>query len=243
MSRNAATAGGFSRAVRSLPPGRAKLSGGFYSPGILEERESFSQLGAFVSSKRGSLEFGNGLHQVDGELIARAQAGNASAIGALYDQLHPGVFRYLSYQVGDRQTAEDLTSEVFLRLVKALPRYRPGQAPFAAWVYRIARNLVVDHARRARVRNHAAWDEAAVVQDELAEAAAERRLTADLLVRALQTLTAEQREVVTLRLVVRMPIAQVCQVTGKSESAVKALQRRGLQALRKTLTSWEVGYE
>jgi RNA polymerase sigma-70 factor (ECF subfamily) len=78
------------------------------------------------------------------DLIARAQRGHADAVGLLYDQHHEALFRYLWLKVGERPLAEDLTGDVFVRRVAGLPRYRPMQAPFRAWLDRIAHNLVMD---------------------------------------------------------------------------------------------------
>ena len=79
------------------------------------------------------------------ELIALAQSGDADAMGALYDQHHEALFRYIWLKVGDRHLAEDLAGDVFVRMLAALPRYRPMQATFRAWLYRIAHNLVMDY--------------------------------------------------------------------------------------------------
>ena len=175
-------------------------------------------------------------------LIARARAGNAASIGALYERYQAGVFRYLYYRVGDRQAAEDLTGEVFLRMIGALPRYRQGGVPFKAWIFQIARNLAVDHFRKQSVRDHVGLDEALVDPQEAVEEAADRSLTSEALKAALQSLTVDQREVILLRFVAGMPIAQVAGILNKSESAVKALQRRGLNALRKILDTWNITY-
>jgi RNA polymerase sigma-70 factor (ECF subfamily) len=180
--------------------------------------------------------------QLDPALIAQAQSGNAAAIGKLYETFHGGVHRFLYYRVGDRQTAEDLTAEVFFRMLEALPRYRHGEIPIRAWIYRIARNLVIDHYRKMSVRDHQQLDESLSDPGVGPESTAERRLTSERLYHALLELTEDQRDVIVMRFVAEMPIAQVAEAVEKSETAVKALQRRGLRALRKILKNWNVKY-
>src|SRR5512142_728899 len=83
----------------------------------------------------------------DAALAVRASRGDVSAFGKLYDKHVDAIYRYVYYRVRDDAEAEDLTSDVFMRALKAMPRYEPRQA-FLAWLYRIARNAVIDRARR-----------------------------------------------------------------------------------------------
>lgn len=84
----------------------------------------------------------------DADLVKRAQGGDVDAVGELYDRHHESIFRYVQSRVYDRDLAEDLTGEIFTRMVTSLPGYRLRGIPFRAWLYRIARNLVVDHYRK-----------------------------------------------------------------------------------------------
>ncbi|MBN1310463.1 MAG: sigma-70 family RNA polymerase sigma factor [Anaerolineae bacterium] len=170
------------------------------------------------------------------------------AIGELYNRHWPAVFRYLYYRVGDRQAAEDLTAEVFARMLEALPRYRPTGVPFKAWLFQIARNLAVDHFRKVGKRVAVSLDPEMENQmvnhlEESPHARVERNLTNERLQSALATLNPDQRDVVIMRIIGEMPIREVAQALGKSEDAVKALQRRGLLALRSTLADWKVDYD
>src|SRR5712692_8989729 len=83
----------------------------------------------------------------DAALAVRASKGESAAFGLLYDKHVAAIYRYVYYRVRDDAEAEDLTSDVFVRALKAMPRYEPRQA-FLAWLYRIARNAVIDHVRR-----------------------------------------------------------------------------------------------
>lgn len=180
--------------------------------------------------------------QINKAVIIRAQNGEASAVGRLYQHLSESVYRYLYYRVGDRHAAEDLTGEVFLRMIQALPNYQPQLVPFRAWVFQIARNLAVDHFRRLSVRNHRPLDDALEAGNTPLERAAELSITSDSLRDALNELGDDQRDVIILRFVAEMPIAETAATLGKSESAVKALQHRALKTLRSRLEELKVIY-
>ena len=182
--------------------------------------------------------------QISKSLIARAKAGDSAAVGVLYDTYQADVFRFLYYRVGERQTAEDLTAEVFIKMIHALPQYRLQEnKPFRAWLMTITRNTAIDHHRRGKHKDHLTLDEGLVETAESTESQVERSLTGGHLEKALLTLTIDQREVVIFRILGEVPIAEVAQILNKSETAVKALQRRGLQSLRKTLTEWNLTYD
>lgn len=171
------------------------------------------------------------------DLIARAQGGDIDAIGALYDQNHEALFRYIWLKVGDRQLAEDLTGDVFVRMVTALPHYRPTQATFRAWLYRIAHNLVMDHYRKES--NHrstvAPYSETHRDAAEPLHTFIERKLTLDQVQAVLLSLEPLQREAVTLRFLSGLSLQETAAVMGKTEAAIKALQHRGLSAVRAAL--------
>jgi len=176
------------------------------------------------------------------DIIQSAKTGDLASVATLYERHRAGVFRYLFYRVGNRQTAEDLTSEVFLRMIRSLDGYRDRGISFQAWLFQIAHNLAIDHFRR----DHNSWEvellESLPANDPEPAAAVERKLTSESLQRALLKLEADQRDVVVLRFVVSMPIADVAQTLNRSEDAVKGLQRRGLIALRAVLAGSEVPY-
>jgi RNA polymerase sigma-70 factor (ECF subfamily) len=167
-------------------------------------------------------------------LIQRARQGDHGSIGWLFERYQPGIFRYLYYRVSDRQAAEDLTSEVFVRMLRALPDYQPQAAPFQGWLFQIARNLAIDYFRQSG-RNEA-LTENLKAPDPVPEAALDHALTHEELRSALSKLGDEQREVIILRFVLGIPIAQVAESLGKSADAVKGLQRRGLLALRNVMS-------
>ena len=95
----------------------------------------------------------------DAALARRAGAGEAEAFGALYDRYVEQVYRYVFYRVRNEAEAEDVTSDVFMRALRAIPKYEPRQA-FLAWLYRIARNAVIDRSRRQQAHPQVTFEDA-----------------------------------------------------------------------------------
>lgn len=179
----------------------------------------------------------------DGTLITRAQAGDSSAIIALYECYKQQIYRYLFYRLEDAPTAEDLTTDVFIRVIQSLPRFRDQAGTVQAWIFQIARNLATDHLRKQGVRAQVALDDHMADPNAAPDLAAERSLTIDHLQAALHHLTDEQREVVLLRFIDGLSIAEVAQTLNKTESAIKNLQIRGLKALNRILSPLQTIYE
>jgi RNA polymerase sigma-70 factor (ECF subfamily) len=173
----------------------------------------------------------------DADLIKRAQQGDSEAVGELYDRYNERIFRYVWARVHDALTAEDLTGEVFARMVAALAGYRFTGVPFGAWLYRIAHNLVVDHHRKEGGRVLIPLQHVEEHPGSMAnpDAVVDQLLKLERVERALVRLDPLQREVVVLRFVVGMPLQEVAQALDKTVAAVKSLQYRGLIALRAEL--------
>ena len=170
-------------------------------------------------------------------MIEQAQQGAVSAVGELYNRHHECIFRYVRSRVPDNHLAEDLTGEIFTRMLSNLPKYRPTGVPFRAWLYRIAHNLMVDH-----IRKRGRYDEVPLSRTEgLSEGsldpalAVEHKLTAERVRDALYELQPLQCEVVALRFLMGFSLKETSVAVGKSVAAVKSLQRRGLAALRTVL--------
>lgn len=174
--------------------------------------------------------------------LQRAKQGDPAVLTELFESHYGGVFRYLYYRVGDQHVAEDLASEVFLKMIAALPRYLPQQATFQAWVYQIARNLSIDHFRKANRYPQVQLEEDLLVEHADPLHIVEDGLTTEKLYRALAQLPDQQRDVIILRFISGLPIGEVAQTLHKSEDSVKGLQRRALGALRNLLTEWEVAH-
>jgi RNA polymerase sigma-70 factor (ECF subfamily) len=176
------------------------------------------------------------------EQVQLAQKGDEAAIRELYLRHRTGVFRYLFYQLGDTQTVEDLTSEVFLRMLRALPSYQL-RGSFQAWLYQIAHNLLVDYYRKEKRHVGLPLQEDLLADGDDPSEAIDHQLTSQRLQAALAQLNQAQREVLVLRFVSGLPIDQVAQTLKTSEDAVKGLQYRALIALRHILKDWNEPYE
>lgn len=173
------------------------------------------------------------------DLAAQARQGDTGALAALYELHRPAIFRFLYYRVGERELAEDLTSEVFLRMIRSLSASRKDGS-LRAWLFQVARNLVIDHYRKNSGRAPVALEERLTSTADNPIASVEQQMTSEHLNRALSCLPDDQRDVVLLRFIAGMPLADTAQALEKTEDAVKGLQRRALIAMRELLNRWEV---
>jgi len=171
----------------------------------------------------------------EARLIQRAKEGDPAAFAEIYDRYQPAIYRYAFYRVGDVATAEDLTSEVFVRLVEKIDRFTYRGRPLLAWLYTIARNLVTDYRRHAGRSLPLPLAEQLEAGTAEPEEAVERMLTQGRLVAAIACLTEDQRQVILLKFIEGLDNEAVARTLGKSVGAVKALQHRALAALRRTL--------
>ena len=176
----------------------------------------------------------------DAGLATRAGRGDAQAFGVLYDRYVDAVYRYAFYRVRNEAEAEDVTSDVFFKALRAIPRYRPRQ-PFLAWLYRIARNALIDRARRSRTQVSfedalAHPDADRVVDPDVSLLAASDSMT---LRAALAQLTPLQQEVVVLRYVEGLDTKQIGRIVGRRDGTVRGIEFRALAALQRLIPSRE----
>jgi RNA polymerase sigma-70 factor, ECF subfamily len=168
-------------------------------------------------------------------LVGEARAGDAWAFGLLFDHYHLPVYRYIVSRVHRPADAEDLTQLVFVKALEALPRYESRGVPFGGWLFRLARNTVIDHVRTRH--DHADLDAAethigsAAGPDEVTVA----RLELDEVADALASLTDEQRDAIALRFFAGLSAREAAEVMGKQEGTVRGLQFRAIAALRRQL--------
>ena len=166
-------------------------------------------------------------------LVGRAQEGDAQAFGQLYDRSQPEIVRYLTYRVGNPDTAEDLAQQVFLRAWQAIPRYEDRGVPFKAWLYRMAHNQMVDHHRTRPVTTDLAGIE--IPEEPEAE---QRVLVQEVhahLRAALERLSEDHRQVLVLRFLLEKSAREVGEIMERKEVTVRGLQMRALQALRREI--------
>jgi len=173
----------------------------------------------------------------DEALMEDLRAGNLAAFRTLYDRHHRRVFNFLLRFLGDRQTAEDLLQETFLRVFASREAYRPTAA-FRTWLFTIARNLLVDHSRRAFARPEDLDAEALQTMADPSPNPLTRLEGLDLeerLQTAITRLPPFQREVVLLSRFADLSHEEIAQVTGASAGAVRVALHRGLRRLHDLL--------
>jgi RNA polymerase sigma-70 factor (ECF subfamily) len=168
----------------------------------------------------------------EARLVARAQEGDETAISQLYRQHAPGIYGYIASRVGDPETAQDLTSEVFLGVLEGLPRFEYRGIPFSAWLYRIAHDRTADHYRRQGRRPTVPLEEELLPAQEGIVQIADDRLRLEQVGKAVERLSTDQHQVILLRFVAGFKLKEIAYVMDKSTAAVKMLQLRALARLR-----------
>lgn len=169
-------------------------------------------------------------------LAKQAAAGDAEAFGALYDRYVDAVYRYAYYRVRNEADAEDVTSEVFYKALRAMPRYEARQ-PFLAWLYRIARNTIIDRLRR--VRPQVSFEDA--LQHPHADrivdpdAGLERLSDSQALRDAIAQLTPLQQDVIILRYLEGLDTKEIGTIIGRKDGTVRGIEFRALGMLRQVL--------
>ncbi|HRW05068.1 MAG: sigma-70 family RNA polymerase sigma factor [Caldilineaceae bacterium] len=175
------------------------------------------------------------------DLITRAQTtGDPLAFDGLYLYFADRVFRYLLSRVSDGELAEEMTAQVFLQLIEKIGLYRiapkDNATIFAAWLYRLSHNKMIDILRKIRRNRHVAIEHAELVVEQYSVIdAVEDRMDFEQLLSTLQMLNEQQRQVILLRFLEGYSIAETAEILQKSEGAVKALQHRSLENLRHLL--------
>lgn len=188
-------------------------------------------------SKAFSNQFNNpSLSIEDGKLnviVDNAIGGEASAFGLLYDYYQPKIYRFIILKVGHREEAEDLTHQVFLSAWQNIKNYKKKGFPFSSWLYRIARNQVIDHYRTKKT--NLTLEEVSpeyFVTPAVASLNIEKDLEMERVLGAMRNLESQYQDVVIMRFVEDLSVREVAAALGKSEGAVKLIQHRAIKKLR-----------
>ena len=185
------------------------------------------------------MEIGSGAasppSDIDDGTIELARTGDQQALAAVYDWYLPRVYRYILSRLGDVAEAEDLTEDIFLRMLGAIADYKRTGVPFAAWLFRIARNHLVSYYRKNGNRKTDALQETMADSRHDPASIVETQLILGEVAEAVQRLPAAQRDVIALRFAVGLSIAETAQVLGKRQGNVKALQHKAVTRLQKIL--------
>jgi len=175
-------------------------------------------------------------------LVARAGQGDAEAIGLLYDTYVTQVYRYCMGRVRHAADAEDLTEEIFLKVIAAIEGFEwrvlgeSERSPFRAWVFRIAHNHVVSFHRRAAARGPSAELSETMHDDQRGpQDLAETKITIEEVMELVRQLPDAQRDVILLRFVSGLSVAETATVLDKQQTNVKVLQHKGVQRLKRLL--------
>ncbi len=173
--------------------------------------------------------------------VRRAQAGDAGALAYLFETHFERVYRYAYARLRDRAEAEDLTQQVFERMLRSIGSYQPRGAPFASWLFRIAHNMLVDRVRRVRAEERSLTTAFGHARNMDPEARALSELEAADVARLMDRLSDAQRQVLHLRFAAELNVAETAHVMQRSVDAVKSLQYSALKALRALMAEREAG--
>lgn len=174
-------------------------------------------------------------------LLSRARALDQEALTQIHDRYYDSIYRYIAFRVDDPHMAEDLASDVFLRLLNALQDKHAPQNTIRGWLYGVASNVVKEYYRKKRRAKLTELDESTPHDGLGPEQHLDQALASEELRQAVQTLTEDQQQVLALRFGYGMPIREVAETMDKSEGSVKMLQVRAIAALTRTMTQSEMG--
>ncbi len=164
------------------------------------------------------------------------QKEKENRLASLYDEYFDKIARYIYVRIGDKNEAENLAGDVFIKALESLKSYKERGIPMQAWLYRIAHNVSVDHLRKRGRANIVPIDDVLVESREDPVATAEKNIEMERVNKAMQKLTPEQREVVRLRFFGELSSKEVGAMLSKSDGAVREMQRAAIERLRRLLT-------
>ena len=169
-------------------------------------------------------------------IVDAARAGDEGALAELYKLYYPRVYRYILARMGNPYDAEDIAEEVFLRVLDAIGRFQWREAPFSAWLFRIAHNAVISQRRKEGSRGRSSpLSEALPVNSQGPEEMVANRLALNEVMKAAETLPDAQRRVIGLRFAAGLTVAETARAMGKGEGNVKVIQHKAIAKLREML--------
>ena len=170
----------------------------------------------------------------DENALKLAAQGDHQAFGVLYERYVSRIYSYIYYRTGNQHDAEDLTARVFFRALRHVENYKDRGLPLSAWLYRIAHNLVANWHRDNSRRKEVPLDEIILVRHggDLPEVMLIENEEKESLLTIIRQLPADRQQLIILKFVEHLPNAEIGQVMGRSEGAVKSLYHRTLLSLR-----------
>jgi RNA polymerase sigma-70 factor (ECF subfamily) len=169
-------------------------------------------------------------------LVRSAQRGDSEAFGLLYEYYLPKIYRFILIKVSHKEQAEDITHLTFLKAWEGIRSYRHRGYPFGSWLYRIARNAVIDHYRREviQVSLEDVSAETLGISESLSEGV-DAKLRLDDLLKAMRVLKEIEQDILIMRFVEDLPHQDIAEAVNKTEGAVKVIQHRALKKLKESL--------
>ena len=174
-------------------------------------------------------------------LVAEAQRGNTAAFGRIFDEFAGPIYRFIASRVNRPSDAEDLTQLVFVKALEALPRYEARGIPFGGWLFRLARNAIIDQIRTRRDHLSLVTAVTRATEEAGPEAMATVRDDLERVGQALADLTDDQREVIELRFFAGLSVNEAAAVMGRQDGTIRGLQFRAIASLRRSLGIESVG--
>ena len=189
------------------------------------------------SAGQGSLALGSVGYTSNGTAASAPRVTNRELVLRAFETSYEHVTRYIALRIGERDQAEDLASEVFVRALDKADTFKPGEKPIQAWLFRIAHNLLVDHLRKkTRTGTSVPLDEIPEIPvEDDAHASAQQEDDVKTLAQAMSVLTESERQVISMRFAGEMKPEEIGKALGKSAGAVRWLQHSGVAKLRKHL--------
>lgn len=177
----------------------------------------------------------------DEELLVEQAKTDPEAFGKLYELYVDKIYNYVYYRIGHQPEAEDLTAKVFFRALNHIPHYKNKGTPFAAWLYRIAHNLVANWYRDRQRRQEVDLEQAVFnsAKQDTPQQAAERSDGRNILWEAIKQLPPERQQLLALKFAERLSNAEIGRIMGRSEGAIKSLYHRTLVSLKELLAEHE----
>lgn len=170
------------------------------------------------------------------ELVRQAKKGDSVAFGKIYDLLLDRIYRFVFFRVGRREDAEDITEAVFLKAWQALGSYREVGPPFEAWLFRICRNLVIDHwrTRKQNISIEAVPD---IVDNRsmLPDDEVDHKIQMEEVMGSLEKIKSSYKEIIIMKFVEEKSNEEISEILGKPKDHVRVLQSRAIKALKKVL--------
>jgi RNA polymerase sigma-70 factor (ECF subfamily) len=174
--------------------------------------------------------------QAERLLVDAAKAGDQAALSELYQTYFPRLYRYILARTGNSYDAEDLTEEVFMRVLQAIKRFEHRKAPFSAWLFRIAHNAVISQRRKETARGRSSQlNDGMQVDTAGPEELAEKHVALSEVMQAAKTLPDAQRQVISLRFAAGLTVAETARAMGKGEGNVKVIQHKAIAKLREMM--------